>query len=364
MEVGGMTDEVWILGATGRSGRAIAARLAGSEVAPVLVGRDAARLAAIAPRGARTVVAGSVTAMAAEVRRQRPAVVVNTVGPFTDTAVTIAEACLPGSHYLDLANDVISSTHLLRMHERALAAGRTLITGAGFGVLATESVVAMLCRDRPTPTRVRVDAVASLEVEAGEIGDALAATIVDGVPEGGRRFRGGCLVRSAVGSDAMSLSLPDGTTVTTASVPFGDLVAAWRASGAPEVVAASSLAPSGPAVRAVLPVVGALFAVRPLRELARRRLARVSMKARPRPREHSYGHAVVEWSDGTVRDGWLRAGDASTFTAATAAETALALARGDARPGADTPVGALGPELALAAGAEFLLDGAHTATRM
>ena len=79
------------------------------------------------------------------------------------------------------------------------------------------------------------------------------------------------------------------------------------------------------------------------------------MKARPRPREHSFGHAVVEWADGTVREGWLRAGDASTFTAATAAETALALARGDARPGADTPAGALGPELALAAGGEFLL---------
>ena len=37
-------------------------------------------------------------------------------------------------------------------------ADSVLITGAGFGVLATEAVVAELCADRSTPTRVRVDA--------------------------------------------------------------------------------------------------------------------------------------------------------------------------------------------------------------
>jgi hypothetical protein len=33
------------------------------------------------------------------------------------------------------------------------------------------------------------------------------------------------------------------------------------------------------------------------------------LKACPRPREHSWGHARVEWADGTVREGWLRLGD-------------------------------------------------------
>ena len=40
-----MGTGVWILGGTGRSGRAIAAELVSRGITPVLVGRDAARLA-------------------------------------------------------------------------------------------------------------------------------------------------------------------------------------------------------------------------------------------------------------------------------------------------------------------------------
>jgi short subunit dehydrogenase-like uncharacterized protein len=161
-----MSTEVWILGGTGRSARAIAAELVSRGVTPVLVGRDATRLAAAAGAG-RTVVAGSVEAMVAEIRRQQPAVVINTVGPFTETAKPIIQACLPGSHYVDLANDVAAVSTVLGLHEAAAAADRSLVTGAGFGVTATESVVVKLCEGRPAPSRVRVDMVPSLESEEG-----------------------------------------------------------------------------------------------------------------------------------------------------------------------------------------------------
>lgn len=75
--------------------------------------------------------------------------VLNTIGPFARTAVPIAGACLPGGHYLDLANDIVAVPALLGLHGQALAAGKTLITGAGFGVLATEAVVARLCQEGP-----------------------------------------------------------------------------------------------------------------------------------------------------------------------------------------------------------------------
>lgn len=79
-------------------------------------------------------------------------------------------------------------------------------------------------------------------------------------------------------------------------------------------------------------------------------------EARPRPREHTWGHAVLEWSDGTVREGWLRAGDAMGFTAAVAAGAAERLLRGEGKSGAWTPAAAFGPELAVEAGATFVLD--------
>jgi short subunit dehydrogenase-like uncharacterized protein len=349
-----MDGEVWILGGTGRSGRAIATELERRGVTPVLVGRDAARLASAGGAG-RTVVAGSIGAMAAEIRRQQPAVVINTVGPFTATAGPIAGA---GSHYIDLANDMGAVSALLGRHS-----DHTLVTGAGFGVTATESVVVKLCEGRPAPLRVRVDMVPSLAIEAGVIGDALAGTILDGMPgvEGGgrydgRRYSGGRLVRDRIGGDVSHLTLPDGSRVTTASFPLGELMAAQRASGAPDVVAASSEAPSSPVVRAVLPLATALLAFGPVRSFAKRRLAAVKMKAADRPRAHSWGHARLEWADGTVREGWLRVGDAQEFTGAIPAEIALRLLAGEGKPGAYTPAALFGPALAEACGGEYQIQ--------
>lgn len=193
------TNDVWILGATGHVGRAVAARLVERNIVPVLVGRDRERLSQLAAalsKEPRTIVAASPEEIATEISQQRPAVVINTIGPFTETTVLIAHTCLPYSHYIDLANDAISVSALLDLHEEAVAAGRTLVTGAGFGVLATESVVIKLCQDRPTPDRVRTDMLPSIEIEAGVIGEALAATLIDGLPYGGCSYKRGRLVRN------------------------------------------------------------------------------------------------------------------------------------------------------------------------
>jgi short subunit dehydrogenase-like uncharacterized protein len=351
-----MSDEVWILGGTGRSGRAIATELRSRGITPVLVGRDPDRLSRAAGGDGRTVVAGDVPAVVDAIRRRKPAVVINTIGPFTSTAGPIAGA---GAHYIDLANDLAAVSATLARH--GTTDGCTLVTGAGFGVTATESVVVKLCAGMPTPSRVRVDMVPSLAAEAGPLGEALAATLLDGIPgvEGGgrfqgRRYEGGRLVRARLAGDAADLELPDGVRVTTVSIPLGELIAAQRASGAPSVVAASSEAPSSPVARAVLPVATSLLAIGPLRTFAKRRLAAVQMKARPRPREHSWGHARIEWPGGEVREGWLRLGDAQVFTGAVPAEVARRLLAGEGRPGAYTPAALFGPELAEACGGTYL----------
>lgn len=350
--------EIWVLGGTGRSGRSVASSLAAAGVTPVLVGRDQSGLDAVAatiPGGARTITASSVDAMIAEIERGRPKVVVNTIGPFSKTAVPIARACLPSTHYLDLGNDLDSIRDLVGLHDDAVAAGRTLVAGAAFGVLGTESVVLMLCRDRPTPTHVRVDALPAVSTEAGAIGDAMAASIADTMAPGGRRYDHGGVVRTRLGADVAHLTLPDGTTGSSLAIPSGELYAAHIASGAPSVVAGSSAMPTARAVCAILPVVAALMSVTPVRKFVTTRLSAVSLKEAPSPREHSWGHAQVTWPDGTVRDGWLRLGDAQAFTTAVMTEVACRLARGEGKPGAYTPGAAFGPELAVAAGGEFIL---------
>ncbi|SEP48956.1 saccharopine dehydrogenase NADP-binding domain-containing protein [Amycolatopsis saalfeldensis] len=349
--------EVWVLGATGRIGRAVAARLAARGSTPVLVGRDRERLLKVGAgldREPKVVVADAAERVAEQITRQRPAVVVNTIGDYAGTAETIARACLPGGHYVDLAADLTAIPRLLGLQPDAAAAGSTFVTGAGFGVLATEAVVAKLCEDRPTPQRVRVDALASVATEAGVMG-AFAVSFVDVLTTGGRRYANGRLVKTRLGADAQKLALPDGQTVKSAGAPSGELLAAQRASGAPSVTVTSALVPTAPAVRAMLPLLGVLLSVPALRRLAIRRMAVMPIKAAARPREHSWGHAVVTWPDGTSREGWLRADDGMDFTADVATEVAVRLSRGEGKPGAYTPAAAFGPDLAVAAGGSFVL---------
>jgi len=350
-----MAEEVWILGATGRTGRAVAQRLADAGAAPVLVGRDSARLAQLAGDigGARTV-SGLFEQVLTQIRTQTPRVVINTIGPFTRTAMPVSSACPPGTDYVDVSSELAAVSAVLDRHGDAAAAGQTMVTGAGFGVLATESAVLRVCAGRPAPARVRVEAIPSVALQAGVMGEALAATIMDSMPGGGRRVQDGRLVRSAVANDVRHLTTPDGGAVSTAAFPSGDLIAAWRASGAAEVRSASSEIPSGLAVRLVLPALGLLMRPAALRRVATRRLARVKLSARERPRPFSWGHARAEWCDGTVAEAWLRAEDAMDFTAATAAEVALRLCRGAGTPGAWTPGALFGAGLASDVGAQFI----------
>ncbi|MGW3964376.1 hypothetical protein ACWED2_31490 [Amycolatopsis sp. NPDC005003] len=333
--------EIWVLGASGRTGRAITAELERRDVPVVLVGRNRERLEAT---GAKYVLADGVAAIAAEIRRQRPAVVINTIGEYAATAETIARACLPGGHYVDMAADPVAVRRLLDLHDDALAGGSTFVTGAGFGVLATEAVVAKLCEGRDTPSRVEVDALASVATEGGVVGVALAASIVDALT-----------AVSARGAKPRTLVLPDGETAKVAGVDSGELIAARRASGAADVTVFSGLAPTAPVVRALLPLLARVVSIPAVRRFAVRRLAAVRTKPAPRPRTHTWGHAVVTWPGGTTREGWLRADEAMDFTAAVVAETAARLARGEGKPGAHTPASALGADLAEAAGGTFLL---------
>ena len=354
-------QEIWVLGAAGRIGRAVARDLGRRGHAVVLVGLDRAVLEAVAadvggPARAEKV-NGPLPELVAAISRARPAVVVNAMGGYARNAAEIARAAMGyGGHYADLATDLEVVPRMLALSNAAAAAGSTVVTGSGFGVLGTEAVAAMLCRNRPVPDAVRVDALPSVATAGGRMGTAFAESMVDVLVSGGRRYSGGRLVRERLGAEVVRHVTPDGTTVASASAPSGELIAAHAASGAAEVRFSSALVPTSAVVRAVAPLAGRLLSIAALRRFAVRRMAAAELPVVPRPRPHSWGRAVVTWADGTSRTGWLRADDAMDFTSAVLAEVADRLIAGGAPAGAFTPAAAFGPDVAVAAGATFVLD--------
>ena len=140
--------------------------------------------------------------------------------------------------YVDISNELIDVIDLLGMHDEAAASGKRIAAGAGHGFVGTESIVCRLCEGRPTPTRVRVDAIPYIAEGGVPLGEALAAPLVGLMAAGGREYEDGQLVHARVGKSAEALALPDGAQLTTAGAPMGDLEATRRASGAAFVFAA------------------------------------------------------------------------------------------------------------------------------
>jgi short subunit dehydrogenase-like uncharacterized protein len=151
--------DVVVLGATGVTGRRVAAYLAevDGEARWAAAGRDAGRVGSVlAGEGVsapETIVAdvsdpGSLSALAA-----RTTVVLNVVGPYTPTAPAVIAACVDaGAHYADLTGEIPLVRRMIEeFHDRAAEAGVKIVQVCGFEAMPPDVCVGLAidaARDR------------------------------------------------------------------------------------------------------------------------------------------------------------------------------------------------------------------------
>jgi short subunit dehydrogenase-like uncharacterized protein len=318
------TSDVLLLGAAGNSGALIGAELAARGLSVRLAGRRPAPLDDLA----QVLTAQGANAQAWPVDLDEPSslsaalagtrVVLNTVGPFTRRAGPVIAACLAARvPYVDIANEFPAVWGLLDRDGDARERGVVLVTGAGFGPAATETLVLRLgALVDGAPLRVRVAAAAAVTRQS----DGVAQTVRETLGQGAITYRDGRLVREPLGSGATVLTF-GGAARPVFPAPVGDLEAARRASGAADVVAYQQ----DPTARAT--------------------------------GTESVAWAEVTGPDGQTRTAELRVGEGVRATAAIAAETTQRVLAG-AAPGAWTPGGLWGAALVRqATGARITVDG-------
>jgi short subunit dehydrogenase-like uncharacterized protein len=235
------TSDVLLLGAAGNSGRLIAAELAARHLSVRLAGRhrgpleDLAR--ALAANGAtadvRTVDGGDAASLAEAIAGV--GVVLSTIGPFARQAAPVIDACLAARvHYVDIANEWPAVRGLLDRDEQAHAHAVALVTGAGFGPAATETLVLRLVEQMgAVPHLVRVAAAAGVTRQSDGVRQTIQESLSQGVA---LTYRDGQVVREALGSGATILTFGDERRQMLPG-PVGDLETARLASGAANVVA-------------------------------------------------------------------------------------------------------------------------------
>jgi short subunit dehydrogenase-like uncharacterized protein len=238
---GRRAPDVLLLGAAGNSGALVAAELVRRGLSLRLAGRrrgpldDLAR--ALAVDGATTEVC-TVDVEDAESLADAMtgvAVAVSTIGPFVRYAAPVVDAALAaGVSYVDIANEWSAVRGLLDRDGEARAHGVTLVTGAGFGPAATETLVMRLVGLLGVvPELVRVASAPAVSHES----DGVRRTVEESLSQGvAHTYRDGRLVSQPLGTGATVLTF-GGAERPMLPAPVGDLETARRASGAPNVVA-------------------------------------------------------------------------------------------------------------------------------
>jgi short subunit dehydrogenase-like uncharacterized protein len=280
----------WMLyGAAGHTGALIAAHARTRGHQPLLAGRSAPGIAALADRldlPHRALALDDPAALSAGLADVD--LVLNAAGPFLHTAVPLAEACLrAGVHYLDIGNELQVFRTLYDLHQRAQAADITIIPGVGFGVVATNCLARYVSEAIGSAQHLEVAA----RIASAQPGPGAAATMRENLPYGGWIRQAGHLQAQQLGSGTTTIVFPDGTRPAM-PVPTGDLEAAFRATGARNITAYS--AQPDPAA---LP--------QPSDEQAAGHRA-----------YRSFGWARATAPGGTTTQAWLQTGESYAFTAA------------------------------------------------
>jgi predicted dinucleotide-binding enzyme len=133
-----MTGKILVLGGYGNFGKRIVKALARKNLEVIVAGRsrekaeDFARSvcgnASLRVSGFAMEVSSELAAALLEIR---PAVVINTCGPFQGADYSVAKICVEaGVHYIDLADGRDFVTGIGALDERAVAAGVSVISGA------------------------------------------------------------------------------------------------------------------------------------------------------------------------------------------------------------------------------------------
>ncbi|MDJ0770080.1 MAG: saccharopine dehydrogenase NADP-binding domain-containing protein [Ilumatobacter sp.] len=97
-------------------------------------------------------------------------VVLNAAGPFSATAAALAARCVEhGVHYLDIAGEIAEYEAVLRLDDRARAAGVMLMPGVGFGVVPTDCLARHLADRLPGATTLDIAFLTDGGVSAGTL---------------------------------------------------------------------------------------------------------------------------------------------------------------------------------------------------
>ena len=220
-----------VYGANGFTGRALAKLAEQTGQRPVLAGRSVAKILPLAEElGLDHVIVDPVDTSGLRTALADVTVVANCAGPFSQTAGPLVDACLATTtHYVDITGEVDVFESIYARASEAERAGVVLLPGAGFDVVPTDCLAAILAAKLPEATELELAFTLSGGFSPGTIKTAL-----EGISVGGRARVDGELQSVPLAHRQTIAEFSSGPRQVTA-IPWGDLSSAYRTTGIPNI---------------------------------------------------------------------------------------------------------------------------------
>ncbi len=336
---------VIIYGATGYTGLLVVGECLAQGMRPVVAGRGAAAVRALAERhGLEWRAAPLDDAMALDRLLAGATVVIHCAGPFSRTSRPMADACLRNRvHYLDITGEIAVFETLAARDAEARAAGVMLLPGAGFDVVPTDCLAAHLKRRLPSATSL------ALAFHGGSgLSRGTATTMAENAGGPGAVRRGGRIVPVPPAWRTRRIDFGDKVRLT-ATIPWGDVSTAFHSTGITDIEVYVAMPPS--TVRSlrfsrwIAPLLRTAWVRGRLVDAIRRRAPGPTPAERARATAALWGEARDE--SGMTVASRLRTPDGYTLTAKTAVLAARRVEAGGAVPGFQTPSRAFGADFIL-----------------
>lgn len=211
-----MNRKLMIYGAYGYTGELITKEALRLGLTPILSGRNREKLEKISEK--YSLETRTFNVYNSEKFINDIDVIINCAGPFTATTPALVEACISNkTHYIDITGEVEIFKHCHEQDNRAKNAGVTLCPGAGFDVVPTDCLAALL-KERMHDA-IRIDLAFSFGTRPS-IGTI--KTSIEGAALGGVVRENHKIVNVPIAHEIRKIPFPSGSR-WAASFPWGDV---------------------------------------------------------------------------------------------------------------------------------------------
>ncbi|MEM0998930.1 MAG: saccharopine dehydrogenase NADP-binding domain-containing protein [Bacteroidota bacterium] len=340
-----------LYGSYGYTGKLIAELAAEKGVPLILSGRNPEKVKAIAAATGHPHAAVSLdNATELDALLSRGKVVLHAAGPFVDTYRAMTAACLrTQTHYLDITGEIEVFEGVAQLDRRAQEKGIMLLPGAGFDVVPTDCMAALL--------KARLPDAQELELafkSGGGVSRGTATTMVRSMGEPNLIRRQGRITPVRPGKREITIDYGKGPR-TAFGIPWGDVSTAYYTTEIPNIATYTVLPPPlGKRLRMsgwMAPLLRTGWFRRRAQKRIDSRPPGPSAETRRKGRSLIWGR--VRNASGQEEVHHFTCPEGYSLTAAAALHLAQRAANGDCKVGFQTPAGCYGAGLLDAVVAEM-----------